>query len=104
MLIKNSLRSNYIVEESTNHKESIQPKISKKKKVNATNNKETNEKVLVSRKLQENLRKDVKTKNKKKNKWKSKKKCRWGGRAKGKFKKFKINENQRKSMSKEEVE
>ena len=66
MLIKNSLRSNYIVEESTNHKESIQPKISKKKKVNATNNKETNEKVLVSRKLQENLRKDVKTKNKKK--------------------------------------
>ena len=40
----------------------------------------------------------------KRNKWKSKKKHRWGGKAKRKFKKCKINENQRKEENKEEVE
>ena len=37
----------------------MQPEISKKKKVKATNNKKTKEKALVSGKLQENRRKNV---------------------------------------------
>ena len=41
---------------------------------------------------------------KKKEQMKSKKKHQWGGKAKRKFKKCKINENQRKEENKEEVE
>ena len=81
----------------------MQPEISKNKKVKTTNNKKTKEKALVKGKIQENQRKIFKIKLKKK-KWKSKKKHGWDGRAKRKFKKCKINENQRKSISKEDVE
>ena len=88
----------------------MQPEISKKKG-NAMDKKKPKEKVLVSRKLQENQTKNVlkeiknkQTKTKTKNKWKSKKNCGWGGGAKRKVKKCKINENQRKGISKEEVE
>ena len=64
----------------------------------------------MSRKLQENQRKYVQKEIKKKkqkqkqtnkkNKWKSKTKRGWGWRTIKKFKKCKINENQRKSMGK----
>ena len=88
MLIKSSLRSNYIVEE----KEQLQRAYIKlempKKKVKVTYNKETKEKM--SEKLQENQRKKYSKRNKKQKKTKQmkvKEKASWGERAKRKFEK-----------------
>ena len=62
--------------------------------VKATNNKKSNEKALVSCKLQENQRKVQKEIKKQANrKWKSTKKLGWGGKTKRKFKECKVNEN-----------
>ena len=81
MLIKSNLTSNYIVEEITEHKCSQKYP---RKKVKVTNNKKAKEKVLVSKKIQENQRRNIQKemKNNKQMKitekawirWKSKKK------------------------------